>query len=35
MEKNTVYRATPLGKKELAAMKLKVIELFGELNEKT
>jgi DNA-binding PadR family transcriptional regulator len=30
-----VYRATPLGKKALAAMKLKVTELFGELNEKT
>ena len=30
-----VYRATPLGKKAFAAMKLKVTELFGELNEKT
>ncbi len=28
-----VYRATPLGKKALAAMKVKVSELFGELNE--
>ena len=28
-----VYRATPLGKKALKAMKLKVSELFGELNE--
>ncbi|HWE50145.1 MAG TPA: PadR family transcriptional regulator [Bryobacteraceae bacterium] len=28
-----VYRATPLGKKALAAMKEKVAELFGELNE--
>jgi PadR family transcriptional regulator PadR len=29
-----VYRATPLGKKALAAMKVRVKELFGELNEK-
>jgi len=29
-----VYRATPLGKKALRAMKTKVSELFGELNEK-
>ena len=28
-----VYRATPLGRKALAAMKIKVGELFGELNE--
>jgi DNA-binding PadR family transcriptional regulator len=28
-----VYRATPLGKKALQAMKAKVAELFGELNE--
>ncbi len=28
-----VYRATPLGKKALEAMKVKVSELFGELNE--
>jgi PadR family transcriptional regulator, regulatory protein PadR len=28
-----VYRATPLGKKALAAMRVKVSELFGELNE--
>jgi PadR family transcriptional regulator PadR len=28
-----VYRATPLGKKALKAMKAKVAELFGELNE--
>ena len=28
-----VYRATPLGKKALTAMKAKVAELFGELNE--
>ncbi len=28
-----VYRATPLGKKALKAMKIKVSELFGELNE--
>jgi PadR family transcriptional regulator PadR len=28
-----VYRATPLGKKALKAMKVKVAELFGELNE--
>lgn len=28
-----VYRATPLGKKALRAMKIKVSELFGELNE--
>src|SRR6202044_3133459 len=28
-----VYRATPLGKKALKAMKVKVSELFGELNE--
>ena len=28
-----VYRATPLGRKALAAMKVKVSELFGELNE--
>jgi PadR family transcriptional regulator PadR len=28
-----VYRATPLGKKALQAMKVKVSELFGELNE--
>ena len=30
-----VYRATPLGRKALAAMKVKVDELFGELNEKS
>ena len=30
-----VYRATPLGRKALAAMKIKVGELFGELNEKS
>jgi DNA-binding PadR family transcriptional regulator len=29
-----VYRATPLGRKALAAMKIKVSELFGELNER-
>jgi DNA-binding PadR family transcriptional regulator len=29
-----VYRATPLGRKALKAMKVKVGELFGELNEK-
>ena len=28
-----VYRSTPLGRKALAAMKIKVSELFGELNE--
>src|SRR5579872_5469606 len=28
-----VYRATPLGKKALKAMKVKVGELFGELHE--
>jgi PadR family transcriptional regulator PadR len=28
-----VYRATPLGKKALRAMKVRVNELFGELNE--
>src|SRR5579862_4932956 len=28
-----VYRATPLGRKALEAMKVKVSELFGELNE--
>ena len=28
-----VYRATPLGRKALKAMKVKVSELFGELNE--
>jgi PadR family transcriptional regulator, regulatory protein PadR len=28
-----VYRATPLGRKALKAMKIKVGELFGELNE--
>jgi PadR family transcriptional regulator PadR len=28
-----VYRATALGRKALAAMKVKVGELFGELNE--
>jgi len=28
-----VYRATPLGRKALKAMKLKVGELFGELRE--
>lgn len=28
-----VYRATPLGRKALQAMKIKVSELFGELNE--
>ncbi len=28
-----VYRATPLGRKALKAMKLKVSELFGELNQ--
>src|ERR1700722_14063017 len=27
-----IYRATPLGKKALKAMKAKVAELFGELN---
>jgi DNA-binding PadR family transcriptional regulator len=27
------YRATPLGRKALKAMKVKVSELFGELNE--
>jgi PadR family transcriptional regulator PadR len=30
-----VYRATPLGRKALKAMKAKVSELFGELNENT
>jgi PadR family transcriptional regulator, regulatory protein PadR len=30
-----IYRATPLGRKALAAMKIKVGELFGELNEKS
>lgn len=29
-----VYRATPLGRKALDAMKAKVGELFGELNER-
>jgi PadR family transcriptional regulator, regulatory protein PadR len=29
-----VYRATPLGKKALKAMKVKVSELFGGLHEK-
>jgi PadR family transcriptional regulator, regulatory protein PadR len=28
-----VYRATPLGRRALKAMKAKVAELFGELNE--
>jgi PadR family transcriptional regulator, regulatory protein PadR len=28
-----VYRATPLGRKALKAIKVKVSELFGELNE--
>jgi len=28
-----VYRATPLGRKALKAMKVKVSELFGEMNE--
>jgi DNA-binding PadR family transcriptional regulator len=28
-----IYRATPLGRKALKAMKVKVSELFGELNE--
>jgi DNA-binding PadR family transcriptional regulator len=28
-----VYRATPLGRKALKAMKVKVSELFGELHE--
>jgi PadR family transcriptional regulator, regulatory protein PadR len=28
-----IYRATPLGRKALKAMKSKVTELFGELNE--
>lgn len=28
-----MYRATPLGKKALRAMRVKVSELFGELNE--
>lgn len=28
-----IYRATPLGKRALKAMKSKVSELFGELNE--
>jgi PadR family transcriptional regulator, regulatory protein PadR len=28
-----VYRATPLGRKALKAMKVKVSELFGELNQ--
>jgi len=28
-----VYRATPMGRKALKAMKIKVGELFGELNE--
>lgn len=30
-----VYRATPLGRKALKAMRAKVSELFGELNETT
>ena len=30
-----VYRATPLGRKALEAVKVRVAELFGELNEKT
>ncbi|MGA2214921.1 MAG: PadR family transcriptional regulator [Bryobacteraceae bacterium] len=30
-----VYRATPLGRKALQAMRVKVNELFGELNEGT
>ena len=30
-----VYRATPLGRKALQAMRVKVSELFGELNEGT
>ena len=29
-----VYRATPLGRKALKAVKIKVGELFGEINEK-
>jgi PadR family transcriptional regulator PadR len=29
-----VYRATPLGRRALLAMKIKVSELFGELNER-
>jgi PadR family transcriptional regulator, regulatory protein PadR len=29
-----IYRATPFGKKALAAMRSKVSELFGELNER-
>ena len=28
-----IYRATPLGKKALEATKVKVAELFGEMNE--
>jgi PadR family transcriptional regulator PadR len=28
-----VYRATPLGRRAVVAMKVKVAELFGELNE--
>jgi PadR family transcriptional regulator PadR len=28
-----VYRATPLGRRAIEAMKVKVSELFGELNE--
>lgn len=28
-----IYRATPLGKRALQAMKVKVSELFGELHE--
>jgi DNA-binding PadR family transcriptional regulator len=28
-----VYRATPLGRKALKAMRVKVSELFGEMNE--
>ena len=28
-----VYRATPLGRKALKAMKVRVAELFGELHE--
>ncbi len=31
--KRKVYRATSLGRKALTAMKVKVSELFGELNE--
>src|SRR5271155_2984590 len=30
-----IYRATPLGRKALKAVKAKVAELFGELNETT